>query len=537
MKKCTKASVLLLLIILISHISFGQNQLYRFVQNQRSILKNPVEEVQIFSVVQDPSISAQLNSTLNGFILYDIQHEKVNQLFNQRPSSLHFIIPANNREYQLELVQHNINTSGDYKTETVGEGSSSLTVSHDQGLHYRGYINGDPNSIAGLSVFENGDVMIMFSNQEDNFSLGKIKNSKRYILVRNQNMRTPLRYECATSEETVGGGDISQQYNFAHRTEDVPPVLCGKIRLYWEASNTLYTYNFSSDTTLTKNYLQGVFNQVAIMYLNEGIKIELAATKIWRTLDPYNKSSSSTALNDFRSYWNTQGNNFNGDLAMIIDGGSSHNGGIAYLVSNFCSRTYNYAYSNVYGNYNSVPTYSWDVLVITHETGHNMGSHHTHWCGWMTGPGGSCGAIDNCYTLESSTGCTTCLATTNTNPPPLNFKGTVMSYCHLRTGIGINLALGFGPLPQAVIRNTVNLSDACLEKDNVWTGSVSTAWETPENWSCNSIPDETTDVVLPLGLTNYPVVSSAAVCRKLVQPTGTSVLVTQGFSLNIVGNQ
>ena len=40
----------------------------------------------------------------------------------------------------------------------------------------------------------------------------------------------------------------------------------------------------------------------------------------------------------------------------------------------------------------TVPTYSWNVMVITHEMGHLMGSNHTHACVWN----GNNTAIDGC---------------------------------------------------------------------------------------------------------------------------------------------
>jgi len=173
--------------------------------------------------------------------------------------------------------------------------------------------------------------------------------------------------------------------------------------------------------------------------------------------------------------------------------------------------------------------------VVTHEMGHMVGSHHTHWCGWNTGAGGTCGAIDDCYTTEAFGACASCTALTPTNPSaPLGFKGTVMSYCHLRAGIGINLANGFGPLPQDAIRNTVNIA-SCAIYDNKWTGTVSTAWENPANWNCGMIPNATTDVTIPTGLNNYPVINSAAICRRIKQQPNTSVLVKTGFSLTLAG--
>ena len=540
MKKYLAIRTVLFMVFLFTLTSgFAQNLIYHYVEDQRKFLKETAKPVSVLEPVNNPLLSSQLNGTLSGFDLFTTNPDAVSSLFNNHPASISFQIPAAEREYQLELIQQDINTSGDFAVNMIEDGRIA-SVSHSQGLHYRGYIKGDPNSIASLSVFKNGDLMIVFSNSVANFNLGKLKGSPNYYVFFQQGqMNTPLGFNCHTDEL----GELMHRNPNTSRVGEVPPaqgtpaLLCEKVRFYWEATNKLYSLNFGSDSTLTMNYITGLFNQVATMYLNEGIKVELAATSIWRTIDPYDASSSSTALNAFRFRWNLMGNNFNGNLAMLIDGGSSNNGGIAYLLSDLCWRDYNYGYANVYGSFNTVPTYSWDVEVVTHEIGHNLGSHHTHWCGWMTGIGGTCGAIDNCYTLETTTNCTSCLATTNTIPSaPPGWKGSVMSYCHLRSGIGINLANGFGPLPQGIIRIVVSSSSSCMDRNNLWTGAVSTAWEVPGNWSCNSIPDASTDVVLPTGLTNYPVVNSQAICRKLVQPAGTTVRVTTGYKLTIVGN-
>ena len=535
-------SLPVILLILVGQVGFSQNYLYNLVESQRKLLKAPARELSIFKTSSNAAIKADLSSTLRQFDLFEVDPLQLSIIRKTRPELIKLIIPASGGTISLELLQQDINTSGDFSFNTLSGDGKKATASTDQGYHYRGYVSNDPNSIASFSSFENGEVMIMFSNADDNYTLGLVKGtSTQYVLYRNGQIRSPLSFTCHSDDDpaldltTPNSQRIS---NVEPPAQGIPAPLCQKVRFYWEASNKLYFNNFSSNLTLTQNYLSGVFNQVATMYANEGIKVELASTSVWTTLDPYNTSTSSSGLNDFRSRWNIQTNSFNGDLAMLVDGGSTNNGGVAYLLPSLCSRDFAYGYSNVYGSFNTVPTYSWDVEVLTHEIGHNMGSHHTHWSGWMTGFNGSCGAIDNCYTVETSTNCSACLATTNTNPSaPSGFKGSVMSYCHLRSGIGINLANGFGPLPQAVIRSVVSASTACTQRENLWTGAVSTAWETSGNWSCNAVPDETTDVTLPTGLTNYPVVSSSAVCRKLTQPSGTSVRVNSGFSLRVAGSQ
>src|SRR5205085_4644023 len=88
------------------------------------------------------------------------------------------------------------------------------------------------------------------------------------------------------------------------------------------------------------------------------------------------------------------------------------------------------------------------------------------------------------------------------------WQGTIMSYCHLVGSIGINLSNGFGPLPQARIRDVISNS-VCLERNNVWTGALYTAWENMGNWSCGTLPDANTDITISAGLPNYPVIRSA----------------------------
>jgi len=61
-----------------------------------------------------------------------------------------------------------------------------------------------------------------------------------------------------------------------------------------------------------------------------------------------------------------------------------------------------------------------------------------------------------------------------------------------------------------------------------WTGSLSTDWHTPGNWSDPSVPTATEDVVIPSGLANYPVNSLTAYCKSLVINTGAYITVGTG---------
>jgi hypothetical protein len=83
--------------------------------------------------------------------------------------------------------------------------------------------------------------------------------------------------------------------------------------------------------------------------------------------------------------------------------------------------------------------------------------------------------------------------------------------------------------------DAVNGPDNVLRFVLTWTGAVSNAWTLPGNWSCNTIPDEYTDVMIPTGVSNYPIISINTSVRKMVLQTGTSVNVNTGITVDIKG--
>lgn len=530
-----KSPLLLLSFLFVASAVLAQSsppaRLYKFVNEKRQSIPH-TQQISLFTAT-GTGAHKNIRKILSAeqFLLLD--KVKSRSLYNAKPLSITLAVPYKSADYHLELVQENIHIDGVPTGKLTGNDKKEK-AGKVKALHYRGYVNTDKGSIASVSVFENGDIMALFSTTEGNFNLGKTS-SGDYILYNSEDMITAPTYDCSTDETLVpASGNNSSQTN---EPAAIPLELCNKLSIYWEVDYSLYNHNFNNNFNNTVNYLSGLFNQVATLFFNEGITAELSELYVWTTPDTFTTTSSATGLNAIKNKWNSLGNNFNGDLCMLIDGGTTNNGGRAYVLNgSICNPTFAFAYSNVRGTYNTVPAYSWDVEVITHETGHNLGSRHTQWCGWNTGQGGTCGSIDDCVSVETNAACTSCVAATLTNPsPPAGFKGTIMSYCHLRSGIGINLALGFGPLPSGVIRGNISASTFCTIQKNTWTGLQSDAWEIPANWSCGSIPTATTDVIIPGGTFNNPVVNSNAVCRKLVQTPNAVVTVNQGFSLRVVG--
>ncbi len=70
-----------------------------------------------------------------------------------------------------------------------------------------------------------------------------------------------------------------------------------------------------------------------------------------------------------------------------------------------------------------------------------------------------------------------------------------------------------------------------------WIGVVDTTWENSANWSCGTLPDGNTDVIIRATAPRFPKVNSIAYCRRLFLQYGASVLVKTGFQLNTTGGE
>ena len=60
-----------------------------------------------------------------------------------------------------------------------------------------------------------------------------------------------------------------------------------------------------------------------------------------------------------------------------------------------------------------------------------------------------------------------------------------------------------------------------------WSGLFSTDWNTDGNWVGNVIPLATDDVIIPAGCPNYPIVTSAEVCRNAIIQSGASLTINE----------
>lgn len=377
--------------------------------------------------VHDLRGRADLLKVCKDGLLLTLDAAGLQSLRTSNPDRVEMTIPVpGGNPLQLELVRGNVFS----QTFTVRQASSpDIKANVDAGIHYWGIVKGDPNTLVGISVFEQ-EITGIISTSSEKYVLGVLENdrSKTHIIYKESDLLIKNQAVCwAETLEEVGNGTAVDD-------RSAGPDNC--VNMYMEADYTIFQ-NKGSVANATA-YITGFFSQVSLLYANESINMVLNELLVWDVPDPYTGPSSSNYLTQFRNALN---GNYNGDLAHLV--GFTGGGGIAY-VDVLCNSFYGVGYSGINTTYSNVPTYSWTVEVVTHEVGHNLGSSHTHACVWN----GNNTAIDGCGPAAGySEGCNAAL-------PPAN-GGTIMSYCHLIGSVGINFNLGFGPQPGDRIRTEV----------------------------------------------------------------------------------
>lgn len=431
--------------------AFTASAQHKIADNVSTMLRNNVEfrNVQVLSPSTAPATDAILKA-VDGATVAKINFQAVNQIVTNQYPAIEIEIPYNGKSIKVLLYKQEI-LADNFHVDT----DKVVNVAFESGVHYRGTIRGNNTAVAAFSFFKDQMQGIVSADEINNLVVAKIDvkgNTEDYIVYSDSKLKVLNEFSCAVKDE-----DTHNDSQEIPQSKGIQSTKC--VTMYFEIDHDLYLANNSSIEETT-NWMTGVFNNVQTLYENDGITTSLKSIYIWTEQDPYEGEGSSDYLYQFNQVRPV----FDGDLGQLVGIDPGGLGGVAVTINGLCKST-NFCYSDVNFSYETVPTFSWTVQVISHEMGHLFGSRHTHSCAWN----GNNTAIDNCapYAIGSSAEGASCLQT-----PPLlpstTVKGTLMSYCHLVSGIGINFVNGFGPQPTAAILNTVN-SRSCLGTDCITT--------------------------------------------------------------------
>lgn len=412
---------------------------------QNSVIPTYIAPGDFFQPLTSNGRSVAVDDRVGRHTLLQINEEARTQLLTAAPENLVLTLPVGaGHRSGTSTLQLNLTRVNPLAPSFVLNTASGQTLDGAAlGVHYRGSVEGEPGAHVAFSVLPNEMQALIARPGGHNEVLGPLpaanelagNDHSAYLLYEDAEVFSHQDISCNTpdSERPYSPADLELPNAVSRSTG-------GCVNVYFEVDNDIYQQK--GGTANAAAYVTAAFNEVAALYAAINVDIAISEIFVWDQFSPYGGSSSSTLLTQFQAHRTA----FNGDIAQLVSYQAS--GGIAVL-DGLCHpfTAARMSFSSIAHVFNTVPTYSWTVMVMAHELGHLLGSQHTHACVWN----GNGTAIDGCAGFtEGNCG----------NPGLPSGGGSIMSYCHI-TPAGIDFTVGFGTQPGAVIFNNIN-SSTCL---------------------------------------------------------------------------
>ncbi len=301
--------------------------------------------------------------------------------------------------------------------------------------HFHGHVLGEPDSTVYVGARSNGLVAFVRSSSGSSY-VGPGERGSGFV-VRDSaspaNDRYAMKSWRCDSDQLP---EIPQRPAPAvdHKASESPDIVgFQKANLRVETDQELLA-KFGGDIPEMTAYLLSLFAQFNLIYERDlSFHLTVFEIHVWTVADPWNGPSITEQLFQLSGWYhvNRPLGTFPRATVHLVSGISPSTGGLAFRPA-FCVDDSDFGggmWGGAYGVTQAeadYPAQNYDLIVTTHEIGHNAGSRHTH-C--FTPP------IDMCYSGEMN-----CYSGPTEVPPG---GGTLMSYCHFQPGGLDNINLFF----------------------------------------------------------------------------------------------
>lgn len=337
---------------------------------------------------------------------------------------------------------------------------------------FRGTVAGDSDSLALLAVDAAGGLRGLVDAPGARFQFSSTRGNAASSEVTISRVLQPA---SAPEVDHVCGLDVNDA-RFDRRVvggsgsaAGVTPTGLTRLALVAVDTDPEYLDLFGGDVAAAEAYIELIIGAVSTIYERDlGVRLRLDFVRTWPGgVVPFDSSD----LNSFANRWDFFENPFAYNLIHLFSGRRDLPfGGIAFLGGSECG--YQYGISGyltaafltpiVDGQYDN-----WDLNVVAHEMGHNMGTPHTH---------DLMPVVDSCAFGTHS-------------------RGTIMSYCHTTAGQQFNMDVRFHARIQDVIDSQIQqfgcLSYDCNGNNNPDNLDISGGDSDDTNF--DGIPDECQD--------------------------------------------
>jgi hypothetical protein len=99
----------------------------------------------------------------------------------------------------------------------------------------------------------------------------------------------------------------------------------------------------------------------------------------------------------------------------------------------------------------------------------------------------------------------------------------------------INLPTTYSGYKYRCVLDGINSNVNEVRFSNIWNGNSGSNWFEAANWSCGIVPDENTAVVVPGGISVYPVINANTIIKSISVHPGATVTLANLAVLQIKG--